>query len=97
MPFGLTNAPSTFMSVSFIGYNLLTKLLSCNVAALIGIPYYFRVFKYLEIISLIWKWPYYDKFQCHKLQEDNFKVPGRFCTISNSVKVGSIVSFSTGQ
>jgi len=43
--------------VSFIDYILLTKSLSCNVVSLTGIPYYFRVFKYSEIISIIWKEP----------------------------------------
>jgi hypothetical protein len=71
---------------SFIGYILLTKSLSCNVATLTGIPYYFKVFKYSEIIFLIWKGPYYDNFQYHKLQEGNFRVPGRFCAVFNSAK-----------
>jgi hypothetical protein len=83
--------------VSFICYILLTKSLSCNVAILTGIPYYFRVFKFLDIISLIWKEPYYDKFQCHKLQEGNFRVSGRFCAVDNSAKVGSLVSVRTVQ
>jgi len=30
-------------------------------------------------ISLIWKEPYHDKFQCHKLKEGYFSGPGRFC------------------
>jgi len=32
------------------------------------------------------KRPYYDKFQCHKLQEDNFRVPGRLYEVSSSTK-----------
>jgi hypothetical protein len=56
-----------------------------------------EVFKYSEFIFLIWKGPYYDKFQCHKLQEGNFKVPGRFCEVSNSVKVRSLVPVWTVQ
>jgi hypothetical protein len=43
--------------VSFIGYILLTKSLSCKVVTLTGMPYYFRVFKYSEFILLIWKVP----------------------------------------
>jgi hypothetical protein len=43
--------------VSFIGYILLTKSLSCKCVALTGMPYYFKVIKYLEFISAIWKWP----------------------------------------
>jgi hypothetical protein len=43
--------------VSFIGYIMLTKSLPCKCAALTGMPYYFRVFKYFEFISLIWKGP----------------------------------------
>jgi hypothetical protein len=82
--------------VSFIGYFLLTKSLSCNVTALTGIPYYLKVFKYSDIISLIWKGLYYDKFQYHKLQEGNFRVPRRFCAVSNSTKVESLVSFRMG-
>jgi hypothetical protein len=49
-------------SVSFIGYILLTKSLSYNDAALTGIPFISESSKYLEFISPIWKWPYYDKF-----------------------------------
>jgi hypothetical protein len=41
--------------VSFIGYIMSTKTLSCKVTALTGTPYDFRIFKYLEFISLIWK------------------------------------------
>jgi hypothetical protein len=37
-------------NVSFIGYILLTKSLSCKVAALTRMPYDFKVFKYLEFI-----------------------------------------------
>jgi hypothetical protein len=82
--------------VSFIGCILLTKSLSCNVV-LTRIPHYFRIIKYSEIISLIWKWPYYDKFQCHKLQEGNFRVPGRFWEVFNSAKVRSLVPVRTVQ
>jgi hypothetical protein len=83
--------------VSFVGFILLTKSLSCNVAVLTGISYHFRIIKYSEIISLIWKRAYYDKFLCHKLQEGNFRVPGRFCEVSNSAKVGSLVPFRMVQ
>jgi hypothetical protein len=34
----------------------------------------------------MWKERYYDKFQCHKLQEGYFSVQGRFCSDSNSEK-----------
>jgi hypothetical protein len=34
------------MHVSFFGYILLTKSLSCTVADLTGMSYYFKVFKY---------------------------------------------------
>jgi hypothetical protein len=74
---------------------MLTKSLSCNVAVLTRIPYYFS--KYSEIISLIWKGPYYDKFQFHKLHEGIFKVLGRFCEVSNSAKVRSLVLVWTVQ
>jgi hypothetical protein len=47
---------------------------------------YFRVFRYSEFISRIWEKPYYDKLQCHKLQEGYFRIPGRFCADSNSEK-----------
>jgi hypothetical protein len=39
--------------VSFIGFILLTKLLSCKVVVIAGMPYNFKVFGYLEFISLI--------------------------------------------
>jgi hypothetical protein len=83
--------------VSFVGYILLTKSLLCNVAVLIGMPYISESSKYLEFMSLIWKQPYYDKFQCHKLQQGYFRVPGRFCADSNSAKVRYFVSVQTGQ
>jgi len=51
----------------------LIKSLSCNDVVLTGIPFYFRVFRYSEFISLLWKEPYYDKFQCHKLQKRQFQ------------------------
>jgi hypothetical protein len=59
--------------VSFIGFILLTKSLSCNDVVLTGIPFYFRLFRYSEFISLIWKVPYYDKFQCHKASRRQFQ------------------------
>jgi hypothetical protein len=81
--------------VSFIGRILLTKSLSCNVATLTGMLYISKSSKYLEFISLIRKKSYYDKFQCHKLQEGYFSVPGRFYEDSNSAKVGSVVFVRT--
>jgi hypothetical protein len=86
-----------FVVVSFIGFILLTKSLSCNDTVLTGIPFYFRVFRCWEFISLIWKELYYDKFQCYKLQEGNFKIPGRFCEVSNSAKVRPLVLVQTVQ
>jgi len=52
---------------------------------------------YLEFISLIRRKPYYDKFQCHKLQQGYFSVQGRFYIDSNSAEVESIVSMRTAQ
>jgi hypothetical protein len=34
----------------------------------------------------MWKEPYYDKFECHQLQEGYLSVQGRLCTDSNSEK-----------
>jgi hypothetical protein len=80
------------VNVSFIGFILLTKSLSCNDVVLIGIPYYFRsLYIFRVYFSNMEKWPYYDKFQCHKFQEGNFRFPRRFCEVSNSAKVGSLV------
>jgi hypothetical protein len=49
-----------------------TKSPSCNVTDFTGMPYQLKVFKYSEFISLIWKWPHYDKSQegMPRLQED---------------------------
>jgi hypothetical protein len=41
------------------------------------------------------KEPYYDKFQCHKLQEGYFGVQGRFCVDSNSKKLDPL--FPSGR
>jgi len=49
----------------------------------------FRVYFFIS------KEPYYDKFQCHKLQEGYFSVPGRFCADSNSEKLDPL--FLSGQ
>jgi hypothetical protein len=83
--------------ISFVGCILLTKSLLCNVAVLIGTLYISESSKYSEFISLIRKRPYYDKFQCHKLQECYFSVPGRFCVDSNLEEVGFFVSIQTAQ
>jgi hypothetical protein len=40
----------------------LRKSLLCKVVALTGMPYDFKVFKYLELISLVWKEHSNDKF-----------------------------------
>jgi hypothetical protein len=47
-----------------------TKSLSCIVTDFIGMPYQFRVFKYSEFISLIWKWPYYDKISVTSINKE---------------------------
>jgi hypothetical protein len=47
-----------------------TKSLLCNVADFIGMPYQFRVFKYSEFISLIWKMPHYDKISVISIQKE---------------------------
>jgi hypothetical protein len=70
-----------------IGCILLTKSLSCNVVVFTGMPYIPESSKYLEFICLRWKGPYYDKFQCPKLQEGYSNVQGRFCADSNSQKL----------
>jgi len=69
---------------------MLTKSLSCNIAAFTGMPYFPESSKYSEFISLRWKRPYYDKFQCHKLQEGYFSVQWRFCANFNSEKSDSL-------
>jgi hypothetical protein len=56
-------------------------------------PYISKSSKYLKFISLRWKEPYYDKFQCHKLQEGYFSVQGRFCVNSNSEKSDPLFPF----
>jgi len=47
-----------------------TKSLLCNVADFTGMPYQFRVFKYSEFISLIWKGPYYDKITVASVKKE---------------------------
>jgi hypothetical protein len=47
-----------------------TKSLLCNVVDFTGIPYQFRVFKYSEFISLIWKGPYYDKISVTSVKKE---------------------------
>jgi hypothetical protein len=47
-----------------------TKSLSCTVTDFTGMPYRFRVFKYLEFISLIWKGPYYDKVSVTSIKKE---------------------------
>jgi len=47
-----------------------TKSLSCTVADFTGMPYQFRVFKYSEFISLIWKWPYYDQISVTSVKNE---------------------------
>jgi hypothetical protein len=57
---------------------------------------YLESSEYSEIISPIWKGPWYDNYQCHKFQEGNFWITRRFYAIYNSAKVGSSVDFSDG-
>jgi len=47
-------------------------------------PYIPESSKYLEFISLRWKEPYNENFQCHKLHERYFNGQGKLCTDSNS-------------
>jgi hypothetical protein len=47
-----------------------TKSFLCNVADFTGMPYQFRVFKYSEFISLIWKRPYYDKISVTSIKKE---------------------------
>jgi hypothetical protein len=47
-----------------------TKSLLCTVADFTGMPYQFIVFKYSEFISLIWKWPYYDKISVTSVKKE---------------------------
>jgi hypothetical protein len=47
-----------------------TKSLSCTVADFTGMPYQFRVFKYSEFISLIWKGHYYDKISVASVKKE---------------------------
>jgi hypothetical protein len=84
--------PKSCAFVSFVGFSLLTKSLLCNVDILNRDAVLFRISSLLEFISLRWKEPYYDKFQCYKVQEGYFRVLGRFCADSNSEQVGSFVS-----
>jgi len=47
-----------------------TKSLSCTVADFTGMLYKFRVFKYSEFISLIWKRPYYDRISVTSVKKE---------------------------
>jgi hypothetical protein len=47
-----------------------TKSLLCNVTDFTGMPYQFKVFKYSEFISLIWKWPNYDKISITSVRKE---------------------------
>jgi hypothetical protein len=55
-----------FMLVAFCW----TKSLSYTVVHFTGMPYQFRVFNYLEFISLIWKGPYYDKISVTRTKKE---------------------------
>jgi len=47
-----------------------TKSLSCTVTDFTRMSYQFRVFKYSEFISLIWKGPYYDKISVTSIKKE---------------------------
>jgi len=81
--------------VSFIGFILLTKSLSCNVVVLNRVTVLFRISSLSEFISLRWKEPYYDKFSVTSIKKAIAEVPGRFCAVDNSAKVRSLVSIRT--
>jgi hypothetical protein len=55
-----------FVSVAFCW----TKSLSCTIIDFTGMPYQFRVFKYSEFISLIWKGSYYDKISVTSVKKE---------------------------
>jgi hypothetical protein len=56
-------------------------------------PYIPESSKYLEFIFLRWNEPYYDMFQCYKLQEGYFSVQRRFYADSNSKKSDPLFLF----
>jgi hypothetical protein len=57
--------------VSFcVGCILLDKITIVYVADFTGMPYQFRVFKYSEFISLIWKGPLYDKISVKSVKKE---------------------------
>jgi hypothetical protein len=47
-----------------------TKSLSCTVTDFTGMPYQFRVIKYSDFISLIWKGPHYDKISVTSIKKE---------------------------
>jgi hypothetical protein len=47
-----------------------TKSLSCTVADFTGMSCQFKVFKYSEFISLIWKGTYYDKISVTSVKKE---------------------------
>jgi hypothetical protein len=47
-----------------------TKSLLCNVPDFTRMPYQFRVFKYSDYISPIWKGPYYDKINVTSIKKE---------------------------
>jgi hypothetical protein len=58
-------------SVSFCWlHSVGQKSLLCNVPNFTRMPYQFKVFKYSEFISLIWKWPYYDKVSATSIKKE---------------------------
>jgi hypothetical protein len=61
---------SCFLLVFVLATFCWTKSLSCTVDDFTGMPYQFKVFKYSEFISLIWKWPYYDKISVTSFKKE---------------------------
>jgi len=68
------NASATTLALAVLVFVLAvfcwTKSLSCTVVDFTGMPYQFRVFKYSEFISLIWKGPYYDKISVTSVKKE---------------------------
>jgi hypothetical protein len=67
----LCNFSSDFSLLVFVLAALCwTKSLSCTVTDFTRMPYQFKVFKYSEFISLIWKGPYYDKISVTSVKKE---------------------------
>jgi hypothetical protein len=67
----LSDWPSVYGLLVFVlAAFYLTKSLSCTIADFTGMPYQFRVFKYSDFISMIWKRPYYDKISVTSVKKE---------------------------